>query len=103
MADVPTYSVVIPVFHSREIVADTVAELAAALPAMGRVSFRQLTEGVTVRLEVIVRFLAVLELYKQGRIEVAGPSRIVSAIPRWFAWSPWTDVTRERARRAASG
>jgi DNA-binding HxlR family transcriptional regulator len=39
----------------------------------------------------------------EGRINVEGPRRITSAIPRWFAWSPWTDVTAERARRLASG
>lgn len=38
----------------------------------------------------------------EGRIEVSGPSRITSAIPRWFTWSPWNEVTRERAARAAA-
>lgn len=39
------------------------------------------------------------EATAQGRIDVAGPPRLISAIPRWFAWSPWKDVTRERAGR----
>lgn len=42
------------------------------------------------------------EATAEGRIDVAGPPRLTSAIPRWFAWSPWTDVTRERAQRAAA-
>jgi segregation and condensation protein A len=51
-------------------VEDAVVELAEVLPGLGRVSFRNLTRNVSGRLEVIVRFLAVLELYKQGRVEV---------------------------------
>ncbi len=43
------------------------------------------------------------EATAEGRIDVAGPPRLTSAIPRWFAWSPWADVTRERAQRAAAG
>jgi hypothetical protein len=35
------------------------------------VSFRHLVGGATERLDVIVRFLAVLELYKQGVVDVA--------------------------------
>ena len=37
-----------------------------------------------------------------GRIEVAGPPRLLRALPRWFLWSPWADVTRERAARVAA-
>ncbi len=51
-------------------VADAVADLAGTLPSLGRVTFRRLAQGLTARLDVIVRFLAVLELYKQGRVEV---------------------------------
>ena len=41
------------------------------------------------------------EAVADGRIEVAGPPRLTSALPRWFLWSPWAEVTRERADRAA--
>ena len=51
-------------------VSDAVGEMAASLPTLGRVTFRTLTREIDNRLEVIVRFLAVLELYKQGRIDV---------------------------------
>ena len=51
-------------------VAEVVAELASTLPNAGRVSFRRLTAGLPTRLEVIVRFLAVLELYKQGLVDL---------------------------------
>jgi segregation and condensation protein A len=51
-------------------VVEAVAELAAFLPGAGRVTFRDLTAGCVERLEVVVRFLAVLELFKQGSLDV---------------------------------
>ena len=63
----------IDLFHVAPIrasVADAVAELVDELPRVGRISFRRLTSGLVERLEVIVRFLAVLELFKQGLIEL---------------------------------
>ncbi len=40
------------------------------------------------------------EAVGDGRIDVAGPPRLTDRLPRWFRWSPWADVTRERADRA---
>jgi segregation and condensation protein A len=54
----------------RASVADAVDELIDELPDAGRITFAHLTAGLTERLEVIVRFLAVLELFKQGLVEV---------------------------------
>jgi segregation and condensation protein A len=54
----------------RTSVAEAVDQLAALLPRVGRATFRALTDGMGERLEVIVRFLAVLELVKQGRVDV---------------------------------
>ncbi len=51
-------------------VGEAVDDLVARLPGAGLVTFRFLTEGMVDRMEVIVRFLAVLELYKQGLIEL---------------------------------
>jgi segregation and condensation protein A len=51
-------------------VAETVEYLASELPKLGRIGFRRLTSALAERLEVIVHFLAVLELYKQGFIEL---------------------------------
>jgi len=51
-------------------VGDAVEELMGRLPTLGLVTFRRLTEGMADRMEVIVRFLAVLELYKQGLIDI---------------------------------
>jgi len=51
-------------------VAEAVAELADELPRAGRITFRRLTGSCAERLEVIVRFLAVLELFKQGLVDL---------------------------------
>jgi len=51
-------------------VAEAVSELVEMLPGAGRVSFRSLTGHLRTRLEVIVRFLAVLELCKQGHVSL---------------------------------
>ena len=32
-------------------------------------------------------------------IEQLARTRLTRALPTWFAWSPWADVTRARARR----
>ncbi|MGI8663221.1 MAG: segregation and condensation protein A [Acidimicrobiales bacterium] len=54
----------------RASVTDAVEELLDELPRAGRITFRRLTSALLERLEVVVRFLAVLELYKQGLVEV---------------------------------
>jgi len=54
----------------RASVTDAVEELLDELPRAGRITFRRLTASLVERLEVVVRFLAVLELYKQGLVEV---------------------------------
>jgi segregation and condensation protein A len=51
-------------------VAEAVTELAARLPTLGRTTFRDLTEGLTERMEIIVRFLALLELCKLGKVNL---------------------------------
>lgn len=51
-------------------VADAVAELVDELPRVGRIGFRALTASLVERLDVVVRFLAVLELFKQGMVDI---------------------------------
>jgi segregation and condensation protein A len=63
----------IDLFHVAPIrasVVDAVTELVDELPRVGRTTFRELTAAFVDRLEIVVRFLAVLELYKQGAIDV---------------------------------
>jgi segregation and condensation protein A len=54
----------------RASVRDAIESVLALLPDHGAIRFKELTFGVTVKLEVIVRFLAVLELFKQGVIDL---------------------------------
>jgi segregation and condensation protein A len=51
-------------------VAETVITLVRTLPSRGSLSFRELVDGLTDRIEIIVRFLAVLELCKLGRVRL---------------------------------
>jgi segregation and condensation protein A len=65
-------------------VAETVERLARDLPALGRTSFRRLTAAHLERLEVVVHFLAILELYKQGRIELDQADRFGDIEIEWL-------------------
>ena len=51
-------------------VAETVVSLSQRLPSLGRLSFRELTYGLLARIEIIVHFLAILELCKLGHLEL---------------------------------
>ncbi len=51
-------------------VADAMDELLDELPRAGRITFRELTDSFVERLEVVVRFLAILEMYKQGLVDI---------------------------------
>jgi len=54
----------------RASVTDAIAELMDELPRAGRITFRALTGDLVERLEVVVRFLAVLELFKVGLVDL---------------------------------
>lgn len=56
-------------------VSDALSELVDELPRVGRISFRRLTADFVDRMEIIVRFLALLELFKQGVVELDQPER----------------------------
>ncbi|MHB1446332.1 MAG: segregation and condensation protein A [Acidimicrobiales bacterium] len=65
-------------------VADAVEELLDELPRVGVITFRRLTQGLVERLAVIVRFLAVLELYKQGAIDLEQTERLGELRVTWL-------------------
>lgn len=78
----------IDLFHVTPIkltVADAVRELVDELPRVGRITFRRLTADLADRIEVIVRFLAVLELFKQGYVDVEQPERFGDISIVWCA------------------
>ena len=54
----------------RASVRDALTELVTELPRAGRTTFSQITGHHRERLEIIVRFLAVLELYKRGMVDL---------------------------------
>ncbi|HET6949297.1 MAG TPA: segregation/condensation protein A [Acidimicrobiales bacterium] len=57
----------------RASVTDAIAELVDELPRIGRITFRALTGDLVERLEVVVRFLAILELFKLGMVDLDQP------------------------------
>ena len=57
----------------RASVTDAVVELLEELPIAGTITFRELTGALVERLDVVVRFLAVLELFKQGFVDLDQP------------------------------
>jgi segregation and condensation protein A len=77
----------IDLFHVAAVkasVSDAITELLDELPRVGRISFRRLTTGLVERLEVIVRFLALLELFKQGCVELEQTERFGDVEVVWI-------------------
>lgn len=67
----------------RASVTDAIAELVDELPRVGRITFRDLTSALVERLEVVVRFLAVLELFKIGLVELDQPRTFGDIVVIW--------------------
>ena len=68
----------------RASVTDAVEELLDELPRVGRITFRDLTGSLVERLEVVVRFLAVLELFKQGLVDLDQPTSFGELTVIWL-------------------
>lgn len=71
----------------RASVADALIELIEFLPNAGRISFAKLSMGIIDRVEVIVRFLALLELFKQGRVDLTQGDRFGEIEVLWTGGS----------------
>jgi segregation and condensation protein A len=69
----------------RASVADAIDELVDILSSRGRATFRVLTAGVDERIQIIVRFLALLELFKQGFVELEQLGRFGDLEVSWTA------------------
>jgi len=69
-------------------VSDAVREFVDELPGAGRVNFRDLTSGLVDRIEVVVRFLAILELFKQGMIEIRQAQAFGNIQLEWTGGDP---------------
>lgn len=84
----PRPKATIDLFHVAPIrisVLDTVADLCVELPRRGRVSFRDLTAALVDRLDVVVHFLAILELFKQGLVDLDQPESFGDIQVTWLA------------------
>lgn len=94
----PTPVPVVDLHHVHPVrftVAEAVADLVEELPKLGRVTFRRLTADLADRIEIIVQFLAVLELYKQGYVELDQAERFGEIE---ITWTDVADVDLEGLR-----
>ena len=73
-------------------VSEAVAELEQRLPSDGTIGFRELTRHCTTRMQVIVRFLALLELCKRGWVALDQGTTFGDLVVTWTGASP--DKTR---------
>ncbi len=81
-------------------VRDAVTELVQELPGRGRMPFSALTAHLAERLEVIVRFLALLELYKQGLVDLEQASSFAELQVWWLgAGSGLAEVEEYQGRK----
>jgi segregation and condensation protein A len=86
----------------RASVRDAVEELLDELPRVGQITFRRLCSGLVERLDVIVRFLAVLELFKQGLVDLAQAHTFGEIAITWLG-DPDAEASRERLLADAGG
>jgi len=75
-------------------VAETVVQLAQRLPTMGTLSFRDLTAGLETRIEIIVHFLALLELCKLGHLELGQGATFGDVDITWITDANGLDLGR---------
>lgn len=91
----PKAPVSIDLFHVAPIrasVAEALEELLRILPERRVTSFRQLIAGIHDRIEVVVRFLALLELFKQGRVDLVQAERFGDIAVEWNIESRADDI-----------
>ena len=82
----------------RASVTDALAELLDELPRVGQITFRALTESLVERLAVVVRFLAVLELFKQGYVELDQVEHFGTITIQWVGATGGADADAEDDR-----
>jgi segregation and condensation protein A len=84
-------------------VSEAVADLIAVQESERATSFRSLVEGCETRIEVIVRFLALLELCKMGRVTLGQGSTFGDLRIDWVAIDDMADVTSGRGLAELDG
>jgi segregation and condensation protein A len=76
-------------------VKDAIVEIAATLEGRQSLSFTALCDGRTERIEVVVRFLALLELFKAGAIDLDQAARFGDITATWTGEVRADDVLAE--------
>lgn len=79
-------------------VSEAVEELAALLPERRQTSFRTLTAHLAARIEIIVRFLALLELCKLGKVTLGQGRTFGDLEVFWIAGDHEAALTAEAVR-----
>lgn len=78
-----------------ESVKDAIEELAACLDRRGRESFRQLCGPGRTKIQVVVRFLALLELFKAGAVDLTQADRFGDITAIWTGEVEVGDILEE--------
>lgn len=86
----------------RASVKDAVAEVAEVLMARGPVAFEELCGGGMSKIDVVVRFLALLELYKAGAIELDQQDRFGAIRAAWTGAAEAEEVLEAAEEYAAA-
>jgi segregation and condensation protein A len=84
----------------RASVAETIGELVDKLPGEGTTTFRRLTAGLSGQLQVIVYFLALLELYKRGAVDLEQSGRLAELHISWLGLQEAEGADQDRAEPA---
>jgi segregation and condensation protein A len=72
-------------------VAEVVQRLIVALPDFSPLTFRELTRHAVTNIEIVVHFLGILELYKQGLVELDQVATFGELVVTWVGDDPEAD------------
>ena len=74
-------------------VAETVDRLIGEIENRGATTLRELTSNAVDRIEIVVHFLAILEMYKQGMIELTQLSTFGALTIEWVGVDDSNDLS----------
>ena len=74
-------------------VAETVERLVSEISERGKTTLRELTNTAVDRIDIVVHFLAVLEMYKQGIVELTQLSTFGTLTIEWVGFEQGGDLT----------
>lgn len=79
----------------RATVRDAIIKVSGLLRSRGPAAFRELCSGVSGRIDVVVRFLALLELFKAGAVDLVQVDRFGDIRAEWTGEAEAEDVLAE--------